>query len=70
MRGWAGCVALLMLAGCAGTDPDETLANETEAAPEAVVVAEPAGIAAERSDVVNCVPGDDDGIGGTGCQTD
>lgn len=53
-------LALLLLAACA---------PKLEVASEPVVVeAAPAGAAA--LDGKRCVPGDDDGIGGTGCQVD
>lgn len=62
-------VALLLLAACA--QPKYEVVIEEEAAPVTVepeleVVAEaPAGLSGP-----DCTPGEDDGIGGTGCQVD
>jgi hypothetical protein len=52
---------LVLLAGCSPS-------REAEIAAEPVVVGEPAvsGALYEK----DCAPGDDDGIGGTGCKVD
>jgi hypothetical protein len=55
-------LALMLLAACA---PKLEVAPEPEP-----VVAEAIPADAAALEVTRCVPGEDDGIGGTGCQVD
>lgn len=55
-------IALLLLAACA---PKLEVATEPMVVMEEVSEAAPASLDDQR-----CTPGDDDGIGGTGCQVD
>jgi hypothetical protein len=66
MRGYVRLAALLLLAGCAVTPKDLGPPVSVESAPEPVTVDEPSLILVQD----NCSPGDDDGIGGTGCNPD
>jgi hypothetical protein len=52
---------LILLAGCSPK-------QEAEVAEEPVLAEEPA--AADERSKITCTPGDDDGIGGTGCAVD
>ncbi len=64
MRLIATATLALVLTGCAVPREDAVLA-------EGAVMAEPTVVqAAPKSKINECVPGEDDGIGGTGCSTD
>jgi uncharacterized protein YcfL len=59
----ASLVLVLMLLAACGAKVEVT-------AEPVVVMEEPALEASAAPDATRCVPGEDDGIGGTGCQVD
>ena len=61
MRRIAVAVLALTLAGCALPEDEVVLAEP--------IVAE-AAVPAPKSKIEPCIPGEDDGIGGTGCSVD
>lgn len=58
-------LALLLLAACARPLSEVAVAEEAEP-----VTIEPEVVAEEPSYETGCTPGDDDGIGGTGCKVE
>ncbi len=67
-RRLTGLLALLALSACTAANREEHVGGMAEPVMEpAPVVEEP--VMAEPA-VPECAPGDDDGIGGTGCQID
>jgi hypothetical protein len=66
MRRIAAAILVLALTGCAMPTEETVLA-------EGAVMEEPAvveAVSAPKSKIEECVPGEDDGIGGTGCSVD
>lgn len=63
MRHLTLLLALALLTGCTNVMREEAAMEPTA---EPVVVEEPSALGS----VTDCQPGDDDGIGGTGCKVD
>ena len=67
-------IVIMCLAGCTAKNHDplqpEPDARAADVAVDAIIVGEPSVVAAEPTAALRCLPGDDDGIGGTGCPVD
>jgi hypothetical protein len=68
MRLWLALALIIGLAACTGRERAANAPTADAGLAEAVIVAEPAVEGApDKAAVARCLPGPDDGIGGTGC---